>query len=255
MKILKTLWIYVCAFFTVTFDGKASAGPMAIIKYGQIIAEARGKMGGMVFSRNHAGAYMRTKITPLNPQSIPQTIVRTLLTTLAQTWRGLTVSERLAWNITASTWVHTNIFGDNVPLSGFGLYCRLNRNLQTLGESLISVAPVHSAIVGVDSTSIVADTTLGTLFLTYAPVIPADQHLAIYATKPVSAGVTFVKSEYRFIAAFLTASASPYDLISFYTDVFGALPAIGEKVFVKAKPIMTATGQDGVAMAAQDIAV
>lgn len=228
---------------------------MALIKYGQIIAEARGKMGGMVFSKNHSGAYMRTKVSPINPKTVAQQAVRTLMTTLAQSWRGLTVNQRLSWSIGASTWTHSNIFGDNVPLSGFGLYCRLNRNLQTANLTIIGDLPVHSAVIGIDSSSLVADTTLGTLNLTFDPVIPVTQRLFIYATKPVSAGINFVKSEYRLIATPGDTAMSPFDAAVAYIAVFGALPAVGEKVFVKAKPIIIATGQDGVALEAVDIAV
>jgi len=148
-----------------------------------------------------------------------------------------------------------NVFNDNAPLSGFGLYCRLNRNLQTISQALISDPPVHSNIIGVDSISLVADTTAGTLISTFAPVIDVTQYLMFYFTKPVSAGVNFVKSEYRLVKILAAADILPFDFASFYITVFGALPAIGEKVFVKAKPIIIATGQDGIGMEASDIAV
>lgn len=254
-KLLTLLWVLICIPFRVIFNDKPSVGFMAIIKMGQIVAEARGKIAGMVFSRNSSGMYIRQKVSGINPQTGPQMFERALMTTVSQAWRGITAAQRLAWNSVASTWVRINVFGDNVPLTGFGLYCRLNRNLQVIDQALIASPPAHSAVIGVDSTSLVADTTLGTLTLTFTPAIPATQYLILYATKPVSAGVSFVKSEYRYITILNPANISPFEFAAQYILVHGELPGVTERVFVKIKPLITATGQDGVPMEASDIAV
>ena len=51
---------------------------MAKIKFGMMMTDARGKLGGQVFSKNKGGAYVRTKVTPSNPQTIAQTTRRAL---------------------------------------------------------------------------------------------------------------------------------------------------------------------------------
>ena len=63
---------------------------MAKIKLSAIVSEMRGKLNGSVFSKNRGGAYIRTKVTPVNPQSLAQGLVRATLTNLSQAWRGLT---------------------------------------------------------------------------------------------------------------------------------------------------------------------
>ena len=42
---------------------------MAKIKMTAIVADMRNKLNGSVFSRNRGGAYIRTKVTPINPQT------------------------------------------------------------------------------------------------------------------------------------------------------------------------------------------
>ena len=42
---------------------------MAKIKFGMMMTDASGKLGGQVFSKNRGGSYVRTKVTPTNPQT------------------------------------------------------------------------------------------------------------------------------------------------------------------------------------------
>jgi len=39
------------------------------MKFGAIVVDGRGKIGGHVASKNRGGAYLRTKVTPSNPQT------------------------------------------------------------------------------------------------------------------------------------------------------------------------------------------
>jgi hypothetical protein len=45
------------------------------MKFGAIVTEGRGKIGGHVASKNKSGAYLRTKVTPVNRQSVAQSNV------------------------------------------------------------------------------------------------------------------------------------------------------------------------------------
>ena len=41
-------------------------------KFGSFIVDGRGKVNGHVISKNRAGSYIRTKVTPVNPRSTAQ---------------------------------------------------------------------------------------------------------------------------------------------------------------------------------------
>src|SRR5690606_26146133 len=99
---------------------------MAKIKFGMMMTDARGKLGGQVFSKNRGGSYIRTKVTPSNPRSSFQQAIRTLLSGFSQAWSSLTANQRSAWNGAVSNWSKTDIFGDIKNPTGKNLFVRLN---------------------------------------------------------------------------------------------------------------------------------
>ena len=68
------------------------------ILWGALVVDGRRKIGGQVASKNRGGAYMRNKVTPVNPQTAAQTAIRNRLAGLSQAWRALTAAQRAAWN-------------------------------------------------------------------------------------------------------------------------------------------------------------
>ena len=48
------------------------------IKWGALVVDGRGKLGGHVAAQNRGGSYLRTKVTPSNPQTTFQTGVRSM---------------------------------------------------------------------------------------------------------------------------------------------------------------------------------
>lgn len=234
---------------------KGAGGGLALIKMAHIVAEARGSIAGTVFSKNTYGAYLRTKVSPINKQSISQQAVRALLASVAQDWRGLTQAQRDLWNQFAVNFSRTNIFGDQVQLTGFNLFMRLNKNLLEVNESVITSAPTPQDVFGFTSISIAPDETTGDFEVTFAPAIPATDKVIVYATAPLSQGKDFAKSELRKIEVLDNTATSPYDITTSYVAKFGALPPAGTKVFVELKPVNITSGQPGVRIKASGISV
>jgi len=99
---------------------------MAKVKFTAFMADARGKLNGTVFSKNRGGSYVRTKVTPSNPQTSFQSAVRQRLSSLSASFRALSASQILAWNNAVGDFLSTNIFGDTVTPSGLQLFVKLN---------------------------------------------------------------------------------------------------------------------------------
>jgi len=224
-------------------------------KWGAIVVDGRGKLGGHVASKNRSGAYWRTKVTPSNPQSVRQLLVRQNFTGNAQAWRGITQAQRDAWISAVTNFTGTDVFGDSMTPSGFNLYVSLNNNLINVGESAIDDPPLPEAVDGFTSFSFVADTTAGTLIATFAPAITANTKVILWATPALSAGKKFVKSEYRQITVWDNTDTSPAPFSTVYIAKYGALPPVGTKIFVKLLPINITTGQSGAMIDSYDIAV
>jgi len=218
------------------------------IKYGSIVTDGAGKLGGHVYSKNASGSYVRTKVTPTNAQTDAQTEVRARFAALSQAWRSLSDSTRAAWIAAVSSFTSTDVFGDTVTPTGLQLYQKLNNNLETVGEAAIDDAPVVGSVEALSSLSATA-TEAGVVTITYSPAIPATQKSKIFATAPMSPGISNANSDYRLIGTLATANASPFAISSMYISKFGSLTGkAGQKVFIKIEPVLLAQGQPGVAL-------
>jgi hypothetical protein len=215
---------------------------MANIKYGHLISEARGKLNGSVFSRNTYGAYMRQKVSPIQPRTARQQQVRQSLAAIASSWRDLTQTQRDGWNALAQQVTRINVFGDNVPLSGFNLYGRLNRNVVEAGGTLISDAP---DIVIPDAPTLGAmtfDSGAGTFSIAFAPApVPANTAYIINASTDLSAGISFAGGKLRQIARIAPAGTSPFAAYTAWSNKFGTATP-GKKVFVEIYAVNLNTG-------------
>jgi hypothetical protein len=215
------------------------------MKFGALVIDGRGKIGGHVASKNRGGAYLRTKVTPVNGQTSAQTSIRNRFTTLSQGWRGLTEAQRDAWNAAIADYSRTDIFGDLHQPTGFNLYQRLNNNLVTIGEAAISTPPLPSAVGEVVASSLAVAAGAGTMSLVMAGAVPADTNVKVFACAPVSAGKSFVKSQYRLISILAPAAATPVNLKAAYEAKFGSVGMAGQKIFVKLTAVNATTGQEG----------
>lgn len=228
-----------------------SIAQMALIKWGALAVDGRGKVGGQVLSKNRAGNYIRNKTTPVNPQTIAQVGARNRLTTQSQAWRGLTQAQRDAWDASVEDFKKTNIFGDQVRPTGFNLYINLNATLDLADTAAIADPPAPEAIVGLLTLALSVVNGVAAVTITYTGTpVPANTAYLMYMTPGVSAGRSFVKSEYRFIGFIDAAGASPEDALAAYQAVFGSVPPVGMKVFVKLIPMSKTSGQRGVALSA-----
>jgi hypothetical protein len=215
------------------------------VQFGAIIVDGRNKIGGHVLSKNRSGAYMRTKVTPVNPQSPAQQQQRQLIGNISSSWRTLTEAQRDSFTSAAPNFPQPDIFGNPRIPSGISLYTSLNTNLSTIGASLISVAPVPEAIPPLALNSLTAVETTAALSLAFTTDVSFFSGLLkLYATPNIGPGRSFVKNRYRFIGT-VNPATSPANILTLWQAVFGTLVA-GNKIFVKAQLASTNTGQVGV---------
>ena len=214
---------------------------MAKIKMSGIgVVDIRGKLNGTVFSKNRGGAYVRTKVSPSNPQSLAQMSVRGIFAALSSAWSSLTESNRLSWNGFVSSYGRTDIFGDIRNPSGKNLFQRLNQNLTLTGQANLTncVAPTEVPFLGIsDAVCDISGTTfdVSTLGETAGTVV------LFSATPSMSQGTKFVKNKLRNIGFQTGGSAKTFDVFSEYVAVFGT-PAEGANIVISAK-VINANGQ------------
>jgi len=203
------------------------------IKWGALVVDGRGKLGGHVASKNRGGAYMRTKVTPVNPQSTFQTVVRALFGSISSAWSGLTNAERQSFYNRTSSYQTTDIFGDSKVPSGKALFQRLNQNLGNSEQALITVCPAPKAVPSALITDFAAIAT-GQAMSFQTTEDTTGNVLMIFATPPLSAGTEFYKNELRHIGNIAGSAPDPVEIGALYSARYGAFAA-GDHIFAGVK--------------------
>lgn len=75
---------------------------MAKIAFGPLVANARGKIGGGVWSKSHSGNVVRLRVLPSNPRSSAQSSIRAAMAAAARAFKALSSSDLAEWQTYAS---------------------------------------------------------------------------------------------------------------------------------------------------------
>lgn len=178
---------------------------MALVQYGNGIVDARGSVGGSTLSRSKAGPHMRAKISGTQPLSSSRSKNQSTFAMVSRRWSVvLTPIERAAWNQFALINPATNRFGQTKYYSGFQWFCKCNINNTNGAGGFINTPPVFASTEGAISlTFTAAHAAGGSISLAYTTAGGgALGEIGVYATRPLSPGLSFVSSQMRFVGFF-----------------------------------------------------
>jgi hypothetical protein len=133
---------------------------MARILFGNMVADARGKVGGIVYSRNTGGAYARQKVSPVQPRTPAQLNQRGRLTEVSKAWDALTNAQRQAWKDFSVGYKKRDVFGLQKQRTAQQMYMFLNLSLISNGFATLSNPPSNLFVDGLLSIGL-ANTTSG----------------------------------------------------------------------------------------------
>lgn len=174
---------------------------------GTLIAEASGRLGGVIFSHNAGGQYIRAGTIPTNPNTPFQQVVRTAVSSLTSSWRSiLAAAQRAAWDLYASNVPVTNRIGKQVNISGLAMFVRSNVARVQAGEDAVITAPgIFNLGVFTRANALNATEAAQTIDIGFAPTLPEDPWLSqtgsfllAYVSRPQNPSVLFFKGPYRF---------------------------------------------------------
>ncbi len=213
---------------------------MAKVKFGMMMTDASGKLGGHVFAKNRGGSYVRTKGIPSNPQTSAQMNVRGIFASISSAWASLTEAQRNSFRGFVSDYARTDIFGDLRNPSGKSLYQRLNQNLAISGQTLLNecVSPVEVPFANLSSADGVVSTTQ---FDIETVGDTTGSKLVIWATPSMSQGKKFVKNDLRQLSVVNGGSAVTTDIWADYVAKFGT-PAVDANIYIGIR-VVNANGQ------------
>lgn len=224
----------------------------AVVKYGTIITEIKGKVGGNVFQGGTAGPQMKNKqnfgrghwlgsgkLTKADAGRVIQSTGN--LATVASSWRGVADADRASWVTAAPNFPFKNKFGQPYTASGYQLFMSVNTNLLAVGIALTDVAPVPITLLVTPSVSVTCDATIPTTYLLTVRV-PADYALILYATVSQSVGRNLTAGRLKAIKVIQHSTLTGVDVTPEYTAVFGTPPVSGNIWFTGVLTSL-ATGQ------------
>lgn len=120
---------------------------MARIRPTSPFEDIRGRLGGLVFSSNASGAFVRSLSIPRQTFSPLQGASKTDVTRIGKLWPQLDDAARLAWDVFASLPenVRYDYWGNPFFLSGFNWFQIINRSALYLGEPMPAPVPTFPA--------------------------------------------------------------------------------------------------------------
>ena len=213
---------------------------MAKIKFGMMMTDSSGKLGGQVFSKNRGGSYVRTKATPVNRQSSAQMNVRGIFASISSRWSSLTESARESFNGFVGDYSRTDIFGDLRNPSGKALFQRLNQNALISGQAQIDVCVSPESVPFANLNMATLDIA-GEAFEVEASGDLLGAKVVLWATPPLSQGTKFVKNRLRQLKVAAGANNGVYNVWDAYVERFG-VPVVGSNIHIGIR-VINSNGQ------------
>lgn len=167
---------------------------MAIITLAAPISGIRGKVGGIIYSANKAGPFVKSWARGSNPRTFLQTVHRSSLSGFAIAWKTLSGSEQSAWDTYAALPAQdlTNSLGETYSISGFNWYIRINLNRLSAGDAFTKIAPTLTVPTAptIDTMTVSETDSASDTFITLQAGSPGlGERLVIKAVLVSSSGV------------------------------------------------------------------
>jgi hypothetical protein len=215
-----------------------------------LISDARGKLGGTVYSRNPQGPYTRAKTAPLQPRTVSQQAGRAVFASAARFWRTLGPETIAAWNAYAATQTHVDSLGRRSRPSGFTCFVARWRNLYLVGRGTVPVindGPPdwrEIPIVG-GAANLLAGTLTSLQLILNAPNGAVFDQVILSATPPLSPGTTFLaRQAFRVLPQLWTYFGGVLECTAAYLAVHPS-PTAGQGIGLRVRRVDPDSGNSG----------
>jgi hypothetical protein len=203
-----------------------------------------GRLGGVVFGKNKYGYYIKTFKPPTNPRTDAQQNIRAYFAAASREWASMNSEQINEWNSIASTIQYVKK-GVSYSLTGFNLFVKLNRDLQTIGGSfykditrsgLLTPADMADSFVQVKTTPGSED-----IKLNIPATLASGVKAAIYASPVLKSSRKPNWNSLRVIGTIDSTFVPGSSIKSMYTDMF-PMPATGDTVAFCVMPVNSTSG-------------
>lgn len=225
----------------------------ANVKYGAIITEIKGKVGGHTFKATTQGGVMQTKtnrsasgrsqgkLTKADAGRVINPLKNTGLN--ASSWRSLTTLQRADWISAAPNFPFLNKFGEYYTPSGFQLFMSVNNNLLNAGAAAIDNPPMLETIENCPAFTISGGTGVGDPLILNV-VVPAGYKFILYGTTAQSAGRGYEAGRIKALVILPAGDATGTDITAAYNRIFGSTQ-LGQSIWFSGKLTKADAGRQG----------
>jgi len=170
---------------------------MAKVTMPLMSAEARGKVGGIVYNTWRGKSTVKVKKAPAQPRTPRQLLIRAFATTCARAWAGLTQVVRDGWTAYANSHPDTDWTNSPKRLTGLNFYLRCATRCLDMLLSAPAAAPVIPAPANV--TALVATGGAGQISCAFTAYGGTATQIDVWTHGPKSAGAiaSLVKAKHR----------------------------------------------------------
>lgn len=199
---------------------------MARVKFGGLVSEISGSVGGSTFQKSLYGNTLRNKPIPIHKRTAGQINIRYFLQQLHAAWRDLTADQRTQWNRFINFSGQTIRRDSGILLSGHDLFIKYNLTKLMIGDAILTV-PTYTPMPSVPR----QEGTIGrdVAAMGWALDNTYDEAAVFFMLKlssPRLASRSYCPTGLRWINCPLDGTAA-IDLYPYYPNVFGFVPPSG----------------------------
>lgn len=204
----------------------------AVVKYGGIVTELKGKLGGQVFQKGNASLILRNNAYNKGRVSVFSTISKSDFTSITRLWGSLSAIDQGLWSTAALNWPYYDKFGVQYYGTGYQFFCTLNGLFAGLDLLLQTTppAPVANEQVLFDGFAI---SVSGDYTVQMDTDYTQDGWMVVYASTPSRGTKNFGAYKLKKIDQFGVTGHSTFSFKTQYQNKFTA-PVAGNYVAVRA---------------------
>ena len=195
-----------------------------------------GKLGLTVTWPGRNGLMRRILVTPTNPRTDRQLVVRDLLAQQTRRFDALTDAQQDAWNVAAAGYQSRPSLGQSGPLTGLQLFVRVNCKLGLLGQDPVDAPPAAPQFPDLAPQGLVITNTAGVVAVKLTCPGDPGENTVLRASPPQNSAVRAC-SNFRIIGICPAPVGGAADITGLYTAEFGAVP-VGKRLFVRASTMV-----------------
>lgn len=215
---------------------------MASVKYGGIVTEIKGKLGGTVFQKSKSGGTAKNKGMhgkakgfgrSTNSQTFGDATQKNQkrFASITKMWQALSSVQKSNWSSLATSWTFKNKFGEVYTASGYQVFCAANLNLGILGLPYIQDAPLVHPGVEIDYTF--GDYEIsGSFDVSYTDLLASGQYVFAQIFWYQKIGTPFKNRKVAGSVPYLLTPPGTTDFKPVVDNFFGGTPPMGSEFYI-----------------------